>query len=105
LTLETCRVVYINIENKNLSQVASVGLLIGISKNFNLQHIQFAAKGDFGSNVKGDLGNNVKGDFGNNVKGDFGNNVKKDFGNNIKGDFHNNVKGDFGNNVKSLKCY
>jgi hypothetical protein len=30
LTLETCGVVYIWIENKNLSQVASVGLLIGI---------------------------------------------------------------------------
>jgi hypothetical protein len=29
LTLETCRVVYIYIGNKNLSQVASVGLLIG----------------------------------------------------------------------------
>jgi hypothetical protein len=30
LTLETCRVIHIQIENKNLSQVASVGLLIGI---------------------------------------------------------------------------
>jgi hypothetical protein len=30
LTLETCRVIHIEIENKNLSQVASVGLLIGI---------------------------------------------------------------------------
>jgi hypothetical protein len=30
LTLETCRVLHIYIENKSLSQVASVGLLIGI---------------------------------------------------------------------------
>jgi hypothetical protein len=30
LTLETCRVIQIQIENKNLSQVASVGPLIGI---------------------------------------------------------------------------
>jgi hypothetical protein len=30
LTLETCRVIHIQIEDKNLSQVASVGLLIGI---------------------------------------------------------------------------
>jgi hypothetical protein len=28
--VETCRVIHIQIENKNLSQVASVGLLIGI---------------------------------------------------------------------------
>jgi hypothetical protein len=39
LTLETCRVVYIWIENKNLSKVASVGLLIGILEyqNWSMQ--------------------------------------------------------------------
>jgi hypothetical protein len=31
LTLEACRVIHILIENKNLSQVSSVGLLIGIT--------------------------------------------------------------------------
>jgi hypothetical protein len=34
LTLETCRVIHIYIENKNLSQVASVGLLIGLDHDF-----------------------------------------------------------------------